>query len=99
MDCAHASHVDSRRAPRFLRTIAKPSGTSDDHWTFQGRLPRPIVEHEALVFSSGGAFPENEAAAWWLCFDTINMINDELAQVDTLLLSSGRQRFVARCVE
>ena len=96
---ADASHVDSRRAPRFLRTLTRPPLSSDYHWIFQGRLPRPIVEREALVFSAGGAFPENDSAAWWICFDTVNMIDRELSEVDALLLSTGRVRFIARRVE
>ena len=34
---ADALHLDSRRAPRFLRAITHPSGTSARHWSFQER--------------------------------------------------------------
>jgi hypothetical protein len=96
---ADANHVDARRAPQFLRTLIRPAAGSDDHWAFQGRLPRPVVENEALVFTSGSAFPEREANAWWVCFDTINMINKELIHVDAFLAASGRRRLAARRVE
>ena len=41
---ADALHLDSRRAPRFLRTVTNPSGISSLHWDFQERLARPHIE-------------------------------------------------------
>jgi hypothetical protein len=50
---ADALHLDSRRAPRFLRTISHPIGHSALHWTFQERLARPHIELDAVVFTTG----------------------------------------------
>jgi len=95
---ADASHVDSSRAPCYLRSIRRPSQGSRDHWVFQDHLHQPLLKNDRLVFTSGSRFPNNEASSWWLCFDTLTMIDRELSQVDSLLSDSGRQRFAARGV-
>src|SRR3546814_20126338 len=50
---ADALHLDSRRAPRFIRTITNPTGVSALHWAFQERLARPPLELAAGVFTAG----------------------------------------------
>src|SRR5450755_3996049 len=95
---ADASHIDERRAPRFLRTLIRPDGLSGAHWTFQSKLAKARVETDALVYTSGPEFELGDAEAWWLCFDTIRMINGELNSVDVLLENTGRDRFAARRV-
>jgi hypothetical protein len=95
---ADASHIDSSRAPGYLRAIRKPGQRSKDHWVFQDHLHQPLLKNDRLVFTSGSRFPNNEASSWWLCFDTLTMIDRELGHVDALLSDSGRQRFVARGV-
>lgn len=82
---ADALHLDSRRAPRFLRALTKPAGISADHWAFQERLSRPFIELDAVVFSAGLPFAPEEASAWWLAFDTMNAVDQELRDVDLLL--------------
>jgi hypothetical protein len=95
---ADASHIDSSRAPCYLRVIRKPGQGSRDHWVFQDHLHQPLLKNDRLVFTSGSRFPNDEASSWWLCFDTLAMIDRELSQVDALLSDSGRQRFAARGV-
>ena len=95
---ADAAHIDQRRAPRFLRAVLSPSQLSDRHWTFQGKLAKPRLQVDALAYSSGPDFTLAEADSWWLCFDTIRMIDRELQGVDSLLLNSERERFAARRV-
>jgi hypothetical protein len=95
---ADAAHIDARRAPDFLNIIRKPSHDSNKHWIFQKHLQKPLVTSDALVFTSGYAFPFREASAWWLCLDTLSAIDRELRQVDTLLAEKGVQRFEARRV-
>lgn len=95
---ADAAHIDERRAPRFLKTLIRPQGLSDAHWTFQTKLAKARVEADALVYTSGPEFELEDAEAWWLCFDTIQMINTELSGVDVLLENTGRDRLVARRV-
>ena len=50
---ADALHLDSGRAPRFLRAITNPRGFSVLHWAFQERLARPHIELDAVVFTTG----------------------------------------------
>src|SRR3546814_7808456 len=53
---ADAIHLDSRRAPRFIRTITNPTGVSALHWAFQERIARPHLELDAVVFTAGQPF-------------------------------------------
>jgi hypothetical protein len=94
---ADACHIDSLRAPGFLWALRKPQGSSDDHWKFQNRLTGPRIENGRMVYTSS-AFPIAEADAWWLCVDTIQMIDRELRQVDALLADTQRPRLEARSV-
>ena len=96
---ADALHLDSRRAPRFLRAVTKPSGVSSLHWDFQERLARPHIELDAVVFTSGQPFQRSEAEAWWLAYDNLNGVDRELRDVDLLLQSRGREVLKARRVK
>src|SRR3546814_5786131 len=57
---ADAIHLDSRRAPRFIRTITNPTGVSALHWAFQERIARPHLELDAVVFTAGRPFDHTE---------------------------------------
>lgn len=96
---ADALHLDSRRAPRFLRAITHPSGISARHWSFQERLARPHIELDAVVFTTGQPFGREDAEAWWLAYDTLNAVDRELRDVDLLLQSRGREVLKARRVK
>ena len=96
---ADALHLDSRRAPRFLRTITSPTGVSALHWSFQERLARPHIELDAVVFTSGQPFGRDDAEAWWLAYDTLNAVDRELHDVDLLLQSRRPQILKARRVK
>ena len=96
---ADALHLDSRRAPRFLRAITSPRGVSAVHWTFQERLALPHIELDAVVFTSGQSFGRDEADAWWLAYDTMNAVDRELRDVDLLLQSRGSEILKARRVK
>ncbi|MDV0446962.1 Chaperone protein HtpG [Methanosarcinaceae archaeon Ag5] len=80
-----AIQIDDRRAPLFLRTLRKPSKYSDLHWNFQAKLNQPIVENKRLKFTSKSPFKKDENKSWWVCFDTLKMIDQELKEVDSLL--------------
>jgi hypothetical protein len=95
---ADASHLDSRRAPGFLRALRRPSNISRQHWIFQENLQQPRLEGDRLVYTSGHIFSIEEAPSWWLCFDTLRMVDSELRQVDALLADSGCDRFAAHGV-
>ena len=95
---ADALHLDSRRAPRFLRAVTNPSGISSLHWNFQERLGRPHIELDAVIFTAL-PFGRSDAEAWWLAYDTINGVDRELRDVDLLLQSRGREVLKARRVK
>ena len=93
-----AMHIDSRRAPPFLRMLVGPTGISDLHWKFQGKMAVPIAKDGALQYSAASPFGHDEAEAWWLAFDAISMIDRELRDVDHLFQQSNRTRFSANRV-
>ena len=90
-----AIQIDDRRAPSFLRTIRKPSGISDNHWNFQQKLYQPRLEQNRIIFSSKSPFLIEEVDSWWACYDTLQMIDTELKEVDSLLADSSRTRLDA----
>lgn len=96
---ADALHLDSRRAPRFLRAITNPVGISALHWAFQDRLARPHIELDAVVFTTGQPFGRADAEAWWLAYDTLNSVDRELHDVDLLLQGRGKEVLKARRVK
>jgi hypothetical protein len=96
---ADAAHLDERRAPGFLRALRDPTGYSDLHWAFQGYLQRPMVVDDRILFTSPRPFAIEDAAAWWLCYETLQMVDRELASVDALLVDKRRSRFAARSVK
>ena len=96
---ADALHLDSRRAPRFLRAITNPVGISALHWAFQERLARPHIELDAVVFTTGQPFGREDAEAWWLAYDTLNSVDRELHDVDLLLQGRGKEVLKARRVK
>jgi len=96
---ADALHLDSRRAPRFLRAITNPTGVSALHWEFQERLSRPHIEIDAVVFTTGQPFGREEADAWWLAYDTLNAVDRELRGVNQLLKERGRKKLRASQVK
>jgi hypothetical protein len=59
---------------------------------------QPRLEEDALVFTAGSAFPIDEVEAWWLCFDSLRLLDDELHKVDALLADLARPRLRARRV-
>lgn len=95
---ADASHIDSRRAPQFLRTLRKLAPTSDDHWCFQEKLQKPYLSEDSLFYTSGYSFNSSEASSWWLCYEALKMIDKELRQTDALLADRAMNRFKAKRV-
>jgi hypothetical protein len=95
---ADASQIDSARAPLLLKAVTHLSEESDVHWTFQGKLNKPYLNDDSLVFTSGHGFRLGEASAWWKCFETLKVVDRELASVDSLFADKGYQRYAARRV-
>lgn len=92
---ADATQIDDRRAPSFLRTIRKPSTYSDLHWNFQQKLYQPRLERNRLVYTSKSPFRIGEVDSWWICHDTLQMIDNELKEVDSLFVDTNRHRLKA----
>jgi Histidine kinase-, DNA gyrase B-, and HSP90-like ATPase len=90
-----AIQIDDRRAPSFLRTIRKLSVYSENHWKFQQKLYQPRIERNRIIFSSKSPFRIDEVDSWWICYDTLQMIDYELKEVDSLLADSNRIRLNA----
>ena len=98
MRVADASHIDSRRAPLFLKAVRNLSGYSALHWSFQQKLYQPRLDGEQLVYTSKSAFSIDESKSWWLCYEALVMIDSELRAVDSILTETQRTRFKAKSV-
>ena len=95
---ADASHLDSRRAPGFLRAIRRISDRSRSYWVFQERLNRPGLDGDRLTYTAQQPFEARDSDAWWLCVDALRMVDQQLRGVDALLADYDRPRFAARSV-
>jgi hypothetical protein len=95
---ADAAHLDDRRAPRLLRAARQISGAARSHWIFQGHLGQVHLDGDRLAFTATRPFALNESEAWWLAFDTIQMVDRELHGIDAVLSEAIRPRFAARSV-
>lgn len=95
---ADAAHIDARRAPSFQKVFSYISPRSLIHWDFQERLNKSYVSDDAIVFTSGQAFSKKDANAWWLCLDTLRMVDGELRAIDGLLSDRAMPRFVVKRV-
>ncbi|HMY40078.1 MAG TPA: ATP-binding protein, partial [Marinagarivorans sp.] len=83
---ADAAHIDSRRAPTFLRAIMNPNGVSGLHWEFQNNMWQVgLKEDSDELYVSSRPFSLEQRAAWWLAYDTAQMIDKELIDADRLL--------------
>lgn len=94
---ADASHLDGSRAPAFLRTLRLMDPGSGAHWDFQEHLSQPLLRGDRFVFN-GTPFDSSEAEAWWLCADTLAMVDREFRRVDSLLADHAQTRFAVRGV-
>ncbi|WP_425455015.1 HD domain-containing protein [Actinocorallia herbida] len=95
---ADAAHIDERRAPLYLHAFRRPTGVSAEHWKFQSMLTRPLIDDDRMLFTSPSSFTRADAEAWWLAFETIQLINEEFRQVDALLADLRLPRFAVRSV-
>ncbi|MBZ5526730.1 MAG: ATP-binding protein [Acidobacteriia bacterium] len=95
---ADAAHLDGARAPSWLKVIRKPHKSSTKHWVFQEKCNQPISQGDRLLFTSV-PFGADEAEAWWLCFDALQLLDRELSDVDSILADSKRKQFAMRGVQ
>jgi hypothetical protein len=99
MRLADAAHLDWRRAPGFLRALVKPAGVSADHWNFQEHLNQPVLDNERLVYTANKPFTISETKSWWLCYDSLRLVDLELRGVDALFVDRNFSRFGARAIK
>ncbi|MBY7735207.1 ATP-binding protein [Francisella philomiragia] len=90
--CADAAHIDNERAPDFLHALIKRRGISFTHWQAQNKLASVDLDQSdktsaTLLFTSTHKFLESESEAWWVVYDTINMIEKEIRSSNALLES------------
>ena len=86
--CADAIQIDQSRAPDFLYALLQLHGVSELHWRAQNRLSAPTLDPDdpqALIFTTTRPFEVNDADAWWIVFDAINIANQELIASNSLL--------------
>lgn len=96
---ADAAHLDAKRAPWFLFALHQPQGVSQDHWRFQAKMGIPrLTNGNELTFTAGSGFDASEKRAWWLAYDTINMVDKELRHAHSILGEFGRTQFAAERV-
>lgn len=95
---ADAAHLDRRRAPALSRAVRELPDDSARHWDFQAHLMRPTLEQEQLAYATSSPFKLHERDAWWLCHDTLKLVDLELRNVDEVLRSERRPRLAARSV-
>jgi hypothetical protein len=93
-----AARIDFGRAPHFWRAARRPRGARREHWVLQEKLREPYVATNRLIYLADSPFTVDEAPAFWLGMDTLDVVDRELRQVDTLLAETGRPRFSARGV-
>lgn len=92
---ADAIQIDDRRSPVFLMKLRRPDKISKIHWVFQNKLYQPLINNCRIIYTSKSAFSIEEMNAWWVCYDTLKMIDKELWTVDTLLIETKHQQFTA----
>ncbi len=96
---ADAAHIDNGRAPWFLFALKRPTEISERHWRFQSKFGQPrCTAMGNLQLSATSSFAVHERDAWWLAFDTAQMIDRELRHANGFLRDSGRKQFRAASV-
>ncbi len=78
--------------------LRQPQGLAKEHWTFQNYLQRVHRRDDRLYFSSTHRFTADEASSWWLCLESVQMVDRELRGVDALFADLSLPRFAARGV-
>lgn len=97
---ADAIHITSDRVPFALWITHRFSDEeSEKHWQFHNKLSGIRVDKGRLVYQSTSPFTKNERESWWLCYDTLKMINQELLDVDALFLRHDIPSLGAYCVK
>lgn len=85
--CADAAQIDGTRAPENLLRLLKASGISLDHWKAQNRIGAisRLANSSKLLIKTTKPFTKEDASAWWVMHDTVQMVEQELKGSNALL--------------
>ena len=85
--CADAAQIDGTRAPEALLHLLKASGVSRDHWESQNRIGAisRLENSSKLLITTTKPFKKDDASAWWVMYDAVQIIERELANSNALL--------------
>lgn len=94
--CADAAHINQARAPLFLYALIKRQGISMDHWRAQNRMMGPSPDtgdqsKASVIYTSSRPFRESDAPAWWVAYDAVSTVSNEITSANDLLRSRTRQ--------
>ncbi|WP_422739982.1 HD domain-containing protein [Micromonospora sp. WMMD729] len=95
---ADASHLDGSRTPAVLASTEHLPKESRSHWVFQSKLQRPYRDDDNLIYTAPSGFSFDEAESWWLAYEMLGSVDDEIRGVDKLLQSHNRQRLAVKHV-
>jgi hypothetical protein len=95
---ADAAHIDSRRAPEFVRATRNLSELSSLHWSAQERLSRPLLVGDRLQYQATKPFGIDDAESWWVAVELLRQVDSELRSVDDLLADLRVERLAAKAV-
>jgi len=73
----------------------RPLEISKTHWLFQTKLAKPQFRNSRLVYTSTSPFGIDEAEAWQLSWDAIQIVDKELRHASDLLADGSSRVFQA----
>ena len=96
--CADAAHIDNERAPDFLHALLKRSGVSFNHWKAQNRLAKVDIDQSdpnknTLLFTSTIDFKEADSNSWFVAYDAICLVDQEIKSCNSVLEKQNSQKF------
>lgn len=85
--CADAAQIDGTRAPEQLIRHLQSTGVSRDHWTGQNRIGAvtKVNGTTKLLITTTKPFKKEDASAWWVIYDTIQTIEKEIKNSNSLI--------------
>jgi len=95
-----AAHLDNLRTPLTRKQInEKIKGESKEHWIFQKKLGFPSSENGLLVYHSSSNFGIDEKKSWWLCYEALKMLDNELRKADVYFTETNKLGFAIKGIK